>query len=123
GVPQTGLGLEHPGAHGAHLRRGPTARTPDRLDRMRPLDPRLLRYARSARGYVLLTTGFGVVTAALVVCQALLLAHALGGAVHDGATLAALGPTIGWLAVVVVARVLVTTGQERFAHRAATATI
>ena len=90
---------------------------------MRPLDPRLLRYARSARGYVFLTTGLGVVTAALVVCQALLLAHALGGAVHDGATLAELGPTIAWLAVVVAARVLVTTGQERFAHRAATATI
>lgn len=90
---------------------------------MRPLDPRLLRYARSARGYVYLTTAFGIVTAALVVCQALLLAHALGGAVHDGATLASLGPTIGWLAVVVVARVLVTSGQERFAHRAAVATI
>jgi len=90
---------------------------------VRPLDPRLLRYARSARGYVSLTAGLGVVTAALVVCQALLLAHALGGAVHDGATLAELGPTIAWLAVVVAARVLVTTGQERFAHRAATATI
>jgi ATP-binding cassette subfamily C protein CydD len=90
---------------------------------VRPLDPRLLRYARSARGYVFLTSGLGVVTAALVVCQALLLAHALGGAVHDGATLATLGPTIGWLALVVVARTLVTTGQERFAHRAATATI
>ncbi|WP_028050264.1 thiol reductant ABC exporter subunit CydD [Cellulomonas sp. URHD0024] len=90
---------------------------------MRPLDPRLLRYARSARGYVFLTTGFGVATAALVVCQALLLAHALGGAVHDGATLASLRPTIAWLAAVVGARVLVTSGQERFAHRAATATI
>lgn len=90
---------------------------------MRPLDPRLLRYARSARGYVYLTTAFGIVTAALVVCQALLLAHALGGAVHDGATLASLAPTIGWLVVVVVARVLVTSGQERFAHRAAVATI
>ncbi|WP_426592677.1 thiol reductant ABC exporter subunit CydD [Cellulomonas sp. McL0617] len=90
---------------------------------MRPLDPRLLRYARSARGYVYLTTAFGVVTAALVVCQALLLAHALGSAVHDGATLASLAPTIAWLAVVVVARMLVTAGQERFAHRAATATI
>ncbi len=90
---------------------------------MRPLDPRLMRYARSARGYVLLTTAFGVVTAALVVCQALLLAHALGAAVQDGATLDGLRPTIGWLVVVVAARVLVTSGQERFAHRAATATI
>ncbi|WP_034621856.1 thiol reductant ABC exporter subunit CydD [Cellulomonas sp. URHE0023] len=90
---------------------------------MRPLDPRLLRYARSARGYVALTAGFGVLTATLVVCQALLLAHALGGAVQDGASLASLRPTIAWLAVVVGARALVTSGQERFAHRAATATI
>lgn len=87
---------------------------------MRPLDPRLLRHARAARGYVTLTAGLGVLTAALVVSQALLLAHALGDAVTDGATLADVGPLIAWLAVVVVARALVTAVQERFAHRAAT---
>jgi ATP-binding cassette subfamily C protein CydD len=87
---------------------------------VRPLDPRLLRHARSARGYVLLTAGLGVLTAALVVMQALLLAHALGDAVTDGATLAVLGPSIAWLAVVIVTRALVTTVQERFAHRSAT---
>ena len=59
---------------------------------MRPLDPRLLRYAHSARGYVALTAALGVLTAALVVAQALLLAHALGRAVHDGADLDAIGP-------------------------------
>ena len=90
---------------------------------MRPLDPRLLRYARSARGYVLLTAALGVLTGALVVTQALLLAHALGEAVSDGATLDQLGPTIAWLAAVVVARALVTAVQERFAHRAATRTV
>lgn len=90
---------------------------------MRPLDPRLLRYARSARGYVLLTAALGVLTGALVVAQALLLAHALGDAVSDGATLDVLGPTITWLAAVVVARALVTAVQERFAHRAATRTV
>ena len=57
---------------------------------MKPLDPRLLRYARSARGYLALTVGLGIVTAALVVAQALLLAHALARAAHDGATLASL---------------------------------
>lgn len=86
---------------------------------MRPLDPRLLRYAHSARGYVALTAGLGVLTAALVVAQALLLAHALGRAVHDGADLAAVGPFVAGLAGVVAARVLVTGLQERFAHRAA----
>ena len=44
---------------------------------MRPLDPRLLRRARSARRYVLLTAGLGGLTAALVVAQALLLAAVL----------------------------------------------
>ena len=87
---------------------------------MKPLDPRLLRYARSARGYLALTVALGVLTAALVVAQALLLAHALGRAAHDGASLASLTPTIGWLAAVVVARASVVAIQERFAHRAAT---
>jgi ATP-binding cassette subfamily C protein CydD len=87
---------------------------------VKPLDPRLLRYARSARGYLALTVGLGIVTAALVVAQALLLAHALARAAHDGATLASLRPSIGWLAAVVVARASVVAVQERFAHRAAT---
>jgi ATP-binding cassette subfamily C protein CydD len=64
-----------------------------------------------------------VLTAALVVAQALLLAHALGDAVTDGVTLAVLRPTIAWLAVVVLVRTLVTAVQERFAHRAATRTV
>lgn len=87
---------------------------------MRPLDPRLLRYARSARGYVALTVGLGLVMGALVVAQALLLAHALGGAVEHGATLASLSGTVVGLVGVVVGRGLVTAVQERFAHRAAT---
>lgn len=87
---------------------------------MRPLDPRLLRYARSARGYVALTVGLGLVMGALVVAQALLLAHALGGAVQHGATLASLSGTVAALVGVVVGRGLVTAVQERFAHRAAT---
>lgn len=87
---------------------------------MRPLDPRLLRYARSARGYVALTVGLGLVMGALVVAQALLLAHALGGAVEHGATLASLSGTVVALVGVVVGRGLVTAVQERFAHRAAT---
>lgn len=87
---------------------------------MKPLDPRLLRHARSARGYLALTVALGILTAALVVAQALLLAHALGRAAHDEATLASLGTTIGWLAAVVVARAGVVAVQERFAHRAAT---
>ncbi|WP_082131385.1 thiol reductant ABC exporter subunit CydD [Cellulomonas sp. FA1] len=87
---------------------------------MKPLDPRLLRYARAARGYLALTVALGVVTGALVVAQALLLAHALGSAVADGATLPRVLPLVGGLAGVVAVRALVAGVQERYAHRAAT---
>lgn len=87
---------------------------------MKPLDPRLLRYARAARGYLALTVSLGIVTAGLVVAQAILLARVLAAAAHDGAGLSDLLPQIGWLAAVVAARALATGVQERYAHRAAT---
>ncbi|PVU84256.1 thiol reductant ABC exporter subunit CydD [Cellulomonas sp. WB94] len=90
---------------------------------MKPLDPRLLRYARSARSYLALTVGLGVVGAGLVVAQALLLAHALASVVHDGADLSDVMGLVAWLAVVVVTRAAVTGVQERYAHRAATRAI
>lgn len=87
---------------------------------MKPLDPRLLRYARAARGYLALTVALGLVTAGLVIAQAILLAQVLAEAAHDGVPLADLLPRIGWLAVVIAARALATGVQERYAHRAAT---
>jgi hypothetical protein len=44
---------------------------------MRPVDPRLLRHAAAARGYLTLTVGLGLATTALILAQAGLLAHAL----------------------------------------------
>jgi len=87
---------------------------------VKPLDPRLLRYARSARGYLALTVALGILTAGCAVAQALLIGHALGRAIADGASLTEVGPLVGWLAVVVVVRTAVVAVQERFAHRAAT---
>ncbi|HEY0216953.1 MAG TPA: thiol reductant ABC exporter subunit CydD [Cellulomonas sp.] len=87
---------------------------------MKPLDPRLLRYARAARGYLALTVVLGLVTAGLVIAQAVLLAQVLAAAAHDGAALGELLPRIGWLAGVVAARAAATGVQERYAHRAAT---
>ncbi len=87
---------------------------------MKPLDPRLLRHARAARGYLALTVALGLVTAALVIAQALLIGHTLGPAVHDGATLADIRSLVAALVGVVLARTLATGAQERFAHRAAT---
>lgn len=87
---------------------------------MRPLDPRLLRRARAARVYVLLTAALGLLTAGLVVAQALLLAAVLAPVVTGSAGWSDVAPATGALAGVVVLRVLVTGAQERFAHRSAT---
>ncbi|ACZ21080.1 cysteine export CydDC family ABC transporter permease subunit/ATP-binding protein CydD [Sanguibacter keddieii DSM 10542] len=87
---------------------------------MKPLDPKLLRYAAPARGYVLLTTAFGIVTAGLVIAQALLIAAVLAPVVSSGATLGDVAGHLRWLAAVVVARAVVNGLQERYAHRAAT---
>lgn len=89
----------------------------------RPLDPRLLRHARAARGHVVLTAALGVLTAALVVGQALLLARVIAGAVVDGGTPATLTAPLLGLVALVTARAAVSWAQERFGHRAATATI
>jgi ATP-binding cassette subfamily C protein CydD len=90
---------------------------------VKPLDPRLLKYARAARGYLALTVSLGLVTAGLVIAQAVLLAQVLAAAAHDGATLPDLLPRVGWLAAVVAVRALATGVQERYAHRAATRAI
>jgi ATP-binding cassette subfamily C protein CydD len=55
-----------------------------------------------------------------VIAQALLLASALAPVVTGQARWADVAPTVGWLALVVLVRVVVTGVQERFAHRAAT---
>ncbi|WP_258723770.1 thiol reductant ABC exporter subunit CydD [Cellulomonas sp. NS3] len=90
---------------------------------MKPLDPRLLRHARAARRYIALTVTLGVLVAGLVVAQALLLAHALAAAVHDGATLREIAPQVAAIAGVVAVRALLAGVQERYAHRAATRVI
>lgn len=90
---------------------------------MKPLDPRLLRHARAARGYVVLTAVLGFATAALVVAQAVVLASVLAPAIQGTADLADLGPRVGLLAGVVAARAVTSWAQERFALRAATRTV
>jgi ATP-binding cassette subfamily C protein CydD len=90
---------------------------------VRPLDPRLLRYAHAARGYVVLTAGFGVVTAALVVLQALLLARVIASVAMGGKTLADVRPLLVLLVLVVCGRALLAWAQDRFGHRAATAVV
>ena len=90
---------------------------------MKPLDPRLLRHARPARRYVLLTAATGVATTGLVVAQAILIAAILAPAVSTARPLAQAWELVAWLAAVIAARAGVVHLQERFAHRAATRTI
>jgi ATP-binding cassette, subfamily C, bacterial CydD len=85
---------------------------------MRTIDPRLLRHASAARGYLVITVGLGLATTALVLAQAGLLARALAGAA-TGVGLSALGGTIAALLLVVIARALAAFGAEAAALRAA----
>ena len=85
---------------------------------MRPLDPRLLRYARAGALYVGGTAAIGVAAALLIIAQAGLLAYAISAAFLDGADLGDLRGTLGALAAVIAARVLLVWVQESAAHRA-----
>ncbi len=87
---------------------------------MRPLDPRLLRQARAARRYVVLTAGLGTATTALLVVQSLLLARIIAGVAMDGENLADVRTATVWLGIVLVIRAILAGAQERFGHRAAT---
>ena len=86
------------------------------LPAVRPLDPRLGRYARATRAYLAVTVGLGLVTTALIITQAAVLAHIIAAAEQRGAGLAALRGPLVVLAVVVALRALVSFGQELGAH-------
>ncbi len=90
---------------------------------MKPLDPRLLRYARRARLPIAGLAAIGVITAGLVIVQAQLLASAITGAFTRGATLEAASGTIIALAVVVAARAVTAWAGEAVAHLASAAAI
>jgi ATP-binding cassette subfamily C protein CydD len=86
---------------------------------VRAVDPRLLRYARDARGYLIGTVGLGLAGTVLLLAQAGLLAHALATAARGSAAAAALWGTLLALLAVVAARALATYGGEVTALRAA----
>lgn len=88
---------------------------------MKPLDPRLLRYARSVRAYLAVTVALGVALAALIVAQATLLADAITAVFRHGAALGDLTGTVVWLAVVIAGRSLVAWAQEAAAARSSAA--
>ncbi|WP_024794226.1 thiol reductant ABC exporter subunit CydD [Tomitella biformata] len=86
-----------------------------------PVDPRLWRHSRAARGYLMLTVGVGVVTAAAVIVSALMIGTILAGVITDPAarTVAAWTTQLLVLAGAVAVRVGSTWAQTRYSHRAA----
>ena len=84
---------------------------------MHPVDRRLLRHARAARGYLIIAVGLGLAAAALILAQAGLLARALATAART--TAAPLWGTLAALLCVVAARAAVAYGGEAAALRAA----
>ena len=84
---------------------------------MKPVDRRLLRHARAARGYLAVVVVLGLVLTALVLAQAGLLARALAGAA-PGVGAVALWPVLVSLLAVVLARSVAVYGGEVAALRA-----
>ncbi|MFI8399414.1 thiol reductant ABC exporter subunit CydD [Streptomyces sp. NPDC085463] len=88
---------------------------------MKPIDPRLLRYARATRVFLIAVVVLGLVGAALVVAQAMLLAEIVVGSFKEGRSVSALTTPLLLLAGVAVARGLVSWLTELAAHRASAA--
>ncbi|MGA5217568.1 thiol reductant ABC exporter subunit CydD [Streptomyces cinereoruber] len=88
---------------------------------MKPIDPRLLRYARATRVFLTAVVVLGLVGAALVVAQAMLIAEIVVGSFQEGRSVSALATPLLLLAGVAVARGLVSWLTELAAHRASAA--
>ena len=85
---------------------------------MKPLDPRLLRFARSTRGFIVLAVVLGVVTAVLVIAQARLLSDVIVKVTAGGEGWDQVRTGVLLVAVVFAARAAVTWLSEVAAVRA-----
>ena len=90
---------------------------------MRPFDPRLLRYARSARGPIAVTALLGTLTALLVLAQALFISAALSPVVSGTASLTDVWPYIAGIAAVFACRAMIVAAREAVSTRAAAAAV
>ncbi|XUL89551.1 thiol reductant ABC exporter subunit CydD [Streptomyces galilaeus] len=85
---------------------------------MKPIDPRLLRYARATRLFLMAVVGLGAVGALLVIAQAMLIAEVVVGAFQHGKSVSELGTPLLLLVAVAGGRALVSWLTELAAHRA-----
>ncbi|MFE0087371.1 thiol reductant ABC exporter subunit CydD [Streptomyces sp. NPDC058991] len=88
---------------------------------MKPVDPRLLRYARATRLFMAAVVALGLAGAALVVAQAMLIADVVVGAFEGGLDAGELRNPLLLLAAVAAGRGLVAWLTELAAHRASAA--
>lgn len=87
------------------------------------MDPRLLKYAKSARGYIIFITVFGFLSAVFIIAQDWLISKAATPVILQHWNLDAIVPTLGLLALVLLGRGLALLIRQWFAHRAATGAI
>ncbi|WP_042415737.1 thiol reductant ABC exporter subunit CydD [Streptacidiphilus anmyonensis] len=85
---------------------------------MKPVDPRLLRYARATRTFLLASVALGALGAGLVIAQALLVAQIVVGCFQHGEGLGRLAGPLAALAAVSLGRGAVAWATEAVAHRA-----
>ncbi|MDX2295353.1 MULTISPECIES: thiol reductant ABC exporter subunit CydD [Streptomyces] len=88
---------------------------------MKPIDPRLLRYARATRFFLVAVVVLGLIGAALVIAQAMLIAEIVVGGFQQGLSVSALTTPLLLLAGVALGRGLVSWLTELAAHRASAA--
>ncbi|WP_151477303.1 thiol reductant ABC exporter subunit CydD [Streptomyces albicerus] len=88
---------------------------------MKPIDPRLLRYARATRLFLMAVVGLGVVGAGLVIAQAMLIAEVVVGAFQHELAVAELRTPLLLLVAVAGGRAFVSWLTELAAHRASAA--
>ena len=84
---------------------------------MRPLDPRLLRYARSTRGFLIFAVVVGAAVAVLVILQARFLSAVIVEVAQGRADLASVGGLLAALAAVIAVRALLSWIAEAAAYR------
>ncbi|MFI7274159.1 thiol reductant ABC exporter subunit CydD [Streptomyces sp. NPDC049879] len=88
---------------------------------MKPIDPRLLRYARATRGFLAASVALGLANAGLVIGQAVLIAGIVTDAFTRGLDLGELRTPLLLLAATAAGRGLVAYLTELAAHRSAAA--
>ncbi|MFF7687371.1 thiol reductant ABC exporter subunit CydD [Streptomyces syringium] len=88
---------------------------------MKPVDPRLIRYAAATRFFLAASVVLGLAGAGLVIAQAMLIAEVVTGAFQHGRGTGDLGTQLVLLAAVAVGRAAVSWLTELAAHRASAA--